>query len=141
MVKLIKRQAGKGGTRMLSLETAKKLKDAGMQWEPNYADLYQLIIEGIENIYCYDESILACLEINRYNPTWIPRLDQLLAEIEKRGYNWNIGSGEFWPDKPKYCMGLFGEEGQYIKGQFYGDSPDESAAQALLWILEQEAKA
>ena len=117
---------------MLSLETAKKLKDAGMQWEPNYADLYQLIIERIENIYCYDESILACLEINRYNPTWIPRFDQMLAEIEKREYAWEMMRGviEVWHRYlPTGCK------------KFVTETTDEAAAQALIWILGQEEKA
>lgn len=134
---------------MISLETARKLKEAGLKWEPQEGDLcYDTQNERITSITEEDGEFYQKIKDTqanelvyfRKNTIWIPRLDQLLAEIEWY-FNWNIGSGEFWPDKPKYCMGLFGEDGQYVKGQFYANSPDEAAAQALIWILEQEGQA
>lgn len=124
---------------MLSLETAKKLKETGLEWEPKECDFYYRTWNpGCSSEYTCRE-ILTEDELESglcKGDTFAPRLDQLLAEIEKV-FDWNIGSREFWPDKPKYCMGLFGDDGQYIKGQFYGHTPEEAAAEALLWILKE----
>jgi len=72
------------------------------------------------------------------NKIWLPRLDQLLAEIERRGFRWDIGNLGCFGDHD-VCIGLFDwEDRTYIKGQFYADTPEDAAAQALLWLLEQE---
>jgi len=69
---------------VISLETAKKLKEAGLEWETETGDLW------IQPDY---PEYLRAVD---YDPTghgdplekniWIPRLDQLLTEIEKRGW-------------------------------------------------------
>jgi hypothetical protein len=124
---------------MINLEMAKKLKEAGLKWEPQELDYFywkgnrlvfalpgtgfhnRMVATGSEKEFC----------------TWLPCLDQILIEIEKLGLNWNIGND--WQrqegDK-KYCMGLFGMDGMYVQGQFYGKTPEDAAAKALLWIYE-----
>jgi hypothetical protein len=62
---------------------------------------------------------------------WLPRLDQLLAEIEKRGYRWDIQM-----TKTRYVCGL-STPGVRVYPDQYGDTPEDAAAQALLWILNQ----
>jgi len=62
---------------------------------------------------------------------WLPRLDQLLAEIEKTEYRWEITyRGGFYyvilPDRGK-------------KYAVWKDQLDELSAEALLWIYEQES--
>jgi hypothetical protein len=81
--------------------------------------------------------------MKRYEPM---RLDQLLAEIEKHQYNYELTSypasyyeisEETYPktydiklyDEPDLCA-EFGDGSNIF-------SPEEAAAQALLWILER----
>lgn len=100
---------------MISLETAKALKDAGLVWEPKLGDLFKL-----------------------------PRLDQLLAEIVKN--NWGCRLSVLWiEDFPKgyECLLARTEETEEGKWEEYAQrfvtaSPEEAAAQALLWILNQK---
>lgn len=86
---------------MLSLELAEKLSKAGLAWEQKFGDI----------IWDWHEEDYVVIDqgkcIDPWYAVWLPRLDQLLAEIEKRGY-----------------------------GYFDGDSLEEAARQALLWILE-----
>ena len=67
---------------------------------------------------------------------WLPRLDQLLAEIEKRlqiNERWILGQD---------FITILKETADCDEAVYHdvADSPEEAAAQALLWILEQEAK-
>lgn len=123
---------------MISLELAKRLKGLGLKWEPQEGDrIYkskneiatmckgcgmfhygtlETYLETWKNAYIMDK---------RY--VWIPRLDQLLAEIEKRGYKWGL---------------LYEGQISVSKGTNYktfdANSPEEATAQALIWILEQK---
>lgn len=175
---------------MLNLETAKKLKDAGLKWEPKLGDLFAYVDDGEElreqweiastNIYAIsgekhlvdelggrmvffggglcvrgtgcrtNETYCSCMNKTGFNPDlkvysvaswekklWLPRLDQLLAEIEKRGYVWKLRSRA----DGKYFVALFGKNDENYLVQCYwteADSPEEAAAQALIWILKQE---
>lgn len=123
---------------MISLETARKLKEAGLQWEPQMGDfLYYFTVLGTTvtwriSVISEDDNEDSNIVIYIDDGDWIfaPRLDQLLAEIEKRGWKWSIV-----PSRNRYCL-IF----TTVK-QFVADSPDEAAALALLWILEQEGQA
>ena len=114
---------------MLCIKTASKLKLAGLRWEPQMGD------------FMYNNDIIDCLDFadmsfaagyedltHQGDVGFIPRLDQLLAEIEKRGWKWSIV-----PSRNRYRLIL-----TTVK-QFVADSPEEAAALALLWILEQVA--
>lgn len=76
---------------MLSLETARELKEAGLEWEPQFGDFYYTYHNALavaEKTYpCGNEWVTIRHEIM----TFAPRLDQLLAEIERRGYGYELG--------------------------------------------------
>lgn len=155
---------------MISLETAKALKKAGLPWEPKMGDWY----------YFGDSAENQSLFINpseKEVPEGIyfaPRLDQLLAEIEKRGYDidlmhfainknnndqiddpvWSCEVNKFLGFKqvdngePKLIIHNKDGSNQEVNVNkhfkehrltncFDADSPDEAAAQALLWILKE----
>ena len=134
---------------MISQELAEKLKDAGLLWEPKEGDEYshlgnspEVFVKALigykskiatEHLKIYDEEfpngrLTTLKEMLLEKSTWLPRLDQLLAEIEKRGWKWDL-----YPLKNKYCclatqttaFPIYEEE----------DSPEEAAGQALLWML------
>lgn len=117
---------------MLSLEICQKLKDAGLQWEPKEGD-YVRYFDGnlISILTCGDvafEDLKDCI--------FAPRLDQLLAEIEKRGYEHH--KLEYWRDKPdnhKHWF-LLWADGHWQ--EFKTGTPDDAAAEALLWILQRK---
>jgi len=190
---------------LLSLNIARKLKKAGLKWEPQIGDYFAVAKDGEEireqweiastNIYVIsgehvlveelggrmvffggglcvrgagcrmDETHCYCMNKTGFNPdikifsvaSWdnylfVSRLDQLLAEIEKRGY-WcaivptNSGGVDVSYLTELYRIGeLSGhlelvwrkEADGFLIAEFRGDAPDEAAAQALLWILEQK---
>jgi len=126
---------------MISLETARKLKEAGLKWERQIGDFLWsqytssnrgvLLIREDENEEYPGDTI----------QTWLPRLDQMLAEIEKLGYEWELGILTL-NDGRTYMIDVALEE--LIKTEseewksFVANSPEEATAQVLLWILEQE---
>ena len=118
---------------MLSLETSKKLKDAGLKWKPKYLDqwTYQNGQAGKPLTGDYEDRMV--IEYTNHF-IWLPRLDQILAEIEARGYQWRLDHLD-----GRYCMQIsnINIKGTNVRA-FYDISPKESAAAALLWILEQE---
>lgn len=111
----------------ISLEKARALRDAGLQWEPKPGDCYfdgteieVIPFPDIEDDYEY---VIAIMDSH----AWLPRLDQLLAEIEKRGY---------YP--ALYCFGNGKYEIEFTTGLYFrGDTPEDAAADALLWILRE----
>lgn len=136
---------------MLSLETAKKLKEAGLRFSLKHGDqLYDESgkVQEIHHIstcrkFVWMENGLSIRELDK--TVYIPRLDQLLAEIEKRGYRWDIGNLGYFrddddDDDDDVCIGLFDKETREYVAQFLGAIPEEVAAQALSWILEQEKR-
>ena len=68
---------------------------------------------------------------------WLPRLDQLLAEIYARGYEYSLhGPNNNYLDLPKTpWIAISKKQDAWI---FDADTPDEAAAEALLWILSQK---
>ena len=112
---------------MISLEIAQALKDAGLKWTPHTGDYYYRVYD--QGFGHYDKNYIDFMANNVYHAL---SLSQLLAEIEARGYVWALrhsGSYEIsicpWGDISKAKT-------------FKAKSPEESAAQALLWIIEQE---
>ena len=141
---------------MISLEKAKKLKEAGLGWEPQIGDMFYWQNSkdwGIDALTSEDANDNLD-EIRGYidEGFWIfaPRLDQLLAEIEKRGYSWEMRtvidesqSVRFNAKNIAYWIHVWKtghiewEDG--FKRAF--TSPSNAAASALLWIYEGRAKA
>jgi hypothetical protein len=123
--------------KIISLELAKKLKDAGLTWEPQYGDFYymrfgdgtlntgevEVFKKGFDCTPFPEEDIFA------------PRLDQLLAEIEKYGINWEL----FKTWEGSYCCELYVGSKNYnelVYTEAY-ENMEKTAGQALLWILER----
>lgn len=83
---------------MISFETAKALKDAGLVWEPKLGDLF---------------NTLECIE----------------AE------NTSFG---IWDEEMQEAYDTPGADIDVYAQRFVMASPEEAAAQALLWILRRE---
>lgn len=120
---------------MISLEMAQRLKTAGLKWEPKFGDYY--IIPAV-----FDEGILQMMDIRQVmsyqkNPeeweesinsfVFVPRLDQLLAEIYET-YNFTLHSSGYIVLRKK-GSGMVAE-------YFHSDTLENAAASALLWIYE-----
>jgi hypothetical protein len=114
---------------MISLETAKALKEAGLEWKPRKFDSY--FHPNLRNALINDPHVPKC----GIKPELIfaPRLDQLLKEIEKRGYFMDL-LGPYNTGEWRIILG-----GSVSDPHFYADTPEEATAQALLWILRKEA--
>jgi hypothetical protein len=133
---------------MISLSTAKRLKEAGLKWEPKIGDrftTFECVEAGYKETELWDEEMQEAFETPEADTEnmlkgsiWLPRLDQLLAEIEKRGYAWELSVDEV--DKPPYAICFFSTPREIGQKWFTADSPWEVAEQALIWILEQEVR-
>ena len=123
---------------MISLEMAKKLKEAGLEWNPDIGD-----------IFFYDEEHWDSLSLNDVingefkgeildyiEEEWLfaPRLDQLLAEIEELGYSWFTET-----DTERYFIRVVEIKKPNNFHVVFLDTPEEAAAEALLWIYERRA--
>jgi hypothetical protein len=119
---------------MISLEMAKKLKDAGLLWDPQDGDWSHDPYRN-QKIIMHNPSPLN--DFDMY--TWFPRLDQLLTEIELREYGYRlIGHTN---DNGEENNGLYldkwnGKLWKYII-DFQSKYDDEATVAALLWVLEQ----
>ena len=125
---------------MLSLELVKRLKELGLGWEPQEGDFlyYHTYGEESELGVISDSDMGEHREEsldNIYTGEWIfaPRLDQLLAEIEGRGYGWKLEKFHAYNLRRMQIYKI-----NDLLGCFEADSPEEAAAKALIWILEQE---
>ena len=128
---------------MISLETAKKLKKAGLKWEPETCDTYYWPRKFNNPVQVMHRDFdLLQKEQDTKGIVWAPRLDQLLAEIERREYYAVLRTCSFNQELSKeQCRVSVWKEGDPIHKKphgWYADTPDEAAAQALLWILERE---
>ena len=116
---------------MISLELAQKLKVAGLEWEPKQGD-WGFVLGSEMPRLCpvgYGEKVEPGID-----DIWLPRLDQLLAEIKARG--WEADSVQH---KGKYaCDIAYLSDTVHTKYQtFDGDTREDACAHAYLWILEQ----
>jgi len=114
---------------VISQKTAEKLKAAGLK---------HLITIG-DGVY---------REIGKED-VWLPRLDELMAEIEGRGYVFTIASantpeGNHMAETIKTSKFIDEENKIYLfsltKKEHYAHTPEDAAGQALLWVLEQEIR-
>lgn len=143
---------------MISLDLAKRLKEAGLEWEPKIGDFaWYKEHQGV--IICIDSRILIIQwsDLGRcYSDFWagdalppenmlfLPRLDQLLAEIERRGYGYDLHTLTTNHEHKYYCAIKLLECacGYRIDniswGPFKADNPEDAAAKALIWVLERE---
>ena len=122
---------------MISLEKAKALKSAGLVWEPKRYDLYQVHPEEPwSEVICImrqDHADSAKKWVGDGHIVWLPLLDQLLAEIERRG--WNADSVSF-KDGGYGCDIYWLSATVHTKyATFTGESREDAVASALLYIL------
>ena len=127
---------------MISLETARKLKDAGLPWEPQIGDWYSyesyLGPGKTENITTIVRPVSGLEWSHGFTDNkppedaiWLPRLDQLLTEIERRRYKWTMR---------KYNKGVSVEIRLELEDRGWGsETAEEGTAEAVLWLLGQEA--
>ena len=126
---------------MLSLELVKRLKELGLEWEPQRGDWYYnhhgYVSGTTTTLDLLNEVTVLIQSIARdyANRTvcFVPRLDQLLAEIEGRGYGWKLEKFHAYNLRRMQIYKI-----NDLLGCFEADSPEEAAAKALIWILEQE---
>jgi hypothetical protein len=114
-----------GGVKMISLEKARALKDAGLEWEPGFGDIAW---DNDENA----EAVIFRVNNGIYlgDAVWLPRLGQLLAEIRKhRNCALYVFEDWFEVELPKIDLD---------SNCFKSDTPEDAAADALLWILTQQ---
>ena len=125
-----------------SLDLSRKLKSAGLVWEPKRFDYFQMIVMENSLTTCLtDEWSVKSIrketvEFRNKSRLWLPRLDQLLAEIEARG--WEVDSVQH---KGKYaCDIAYLSDTVHTKYQtFAGETREDAAGLAYLWIMEQDA--
>lgn len=120
----------------VSIELAKKLKEAGLEWEPKCGDFCwsencdgtkgKLCLIKADNVGFYGDRIY----------TFLPSLSQLLAEIEGRGCLWKMWTMKCG-DVNRYWVELDYTLNK-TKYYYYGKAPEEATGQALFWILEQK---
>ena len=116
---------------MISLEKAKALKEAGLPWEPKRGDKYQFF--GVSDVSIMDRQIIVNPEADFL--TWLPSLSQLLAKIDTSGYTYSLykrtGDG-------RASMVLWTGAGEVFDK--WSTTPEDAAADALIWLLGQEQK-
>lgn len=129
---------------MISLETSRKLKDAGLVWEPKEGDAVYKSKKEIATL-CQSCAMVHFDTFDAYLKRWklnfdankkwyfAPRLDQLLAEIERQGYVWDASLNP--AQDQKYACWVVNKDVHYCA---WGNFPDEAAAAALLWIMGQQ---
>jgi hypothetical protein len=66
------------------------------------------------------------------------RLDQLLGEMEERGYWWEINHRLVDGGIKKYKTWIAKKHSNDKEQIFTADTPEEAASRALLWILERK---
>ena len=126
---------------MISLEMAKKLKAAGLEWEPQIGDMFYwhngkdwgidaLTSEDVNNNLDETRDFID-------EGAWIfaPCLDQLLAKISKTEWKWLLfGVGGIWLERKNEAQEII-HDGPLEEGCL-----TELTASALLWIYEGGAK-
>ena len=123
---------------MTSLEMAKKLKEAGLEWEPQIGDMFYwhngkdwgidaLTSEDVNNNLDETRDFID-------EGAWIfaPCLDQLLAKIRELGYKWFVET-----DTERYFIRVVEIKKPNNFHVIFSDSPANAAAEALLWIYER----
>jgi hypothetical protein len=134
--------------RVISLELAKRLKDAGLRWEPKIGDCAIGPFDGdlIHKDLLGEIWELSPKERDEFDEksTWLPNLSQLLGEIEGRGWEYEQGvlyvlGGPMMPGKHKhgYWCEIWSIKDQSITCREPADTPEEAAGRALLWVLTE----
>lgn len=123
--------------RTVSLELAKKLKEAGLQHQITYGDWY-LAWLPTEEIYLQKPVLYDYTACGPYEEDiWLPTLADLLEWLEGQGWRYKLSLHY----NNKYCIQLCASNilSYWMWGDgFYADICEDAAAKAVLWVLEQE---
>ena len=132
--------------RVTTLETASKLHEAGLQSSWGAGDWGYLTDAKMVGMGLADKAIFLGVfkdvfeylyEVNRGNTVIKAyRLDQLLEEIEKRGYGYSLFFKAGRTGIPPYEMHMWAEG--FPQKVFLATDCDEAVAKALLWILGRD---
>ncbi len=118
--------------RTVSLEMARKLKEAGLEWDWEIGDwycVYDVVTGNVVKVYLADENFsLGNYLPEHFTRVWLPTLSDLLEWLEGRGYGWEL-----------YHTGAIKIFQPGLIEWFNGKSIEDAAAKAVLWVLEQEA--
>lgn len=135
---------------MLSIELSRKLKNAELEWEPKFGDWCYYddkacVVAKFLGPYVIDAVLLDTGTLIRAHIalfTFSPRLDQLLAEIERRGYFPEVSKEvQLYRCVLRMRDGGTGELREIRDSESYGETWEDAAGKALLYILEQEKEA
>jgi len=139
---------------MISLDMAKRLKEAGLKWVPQVGDWFRTEKLGPQVVYLgwmevgndpetSTDAPVLCPAIIRYRHAeciWLPRLDQMIQEIDQREFWWEIKHVLVDSNIKKYKARISKKHNTSIPEKIFSTTtPDESAALALEWILKGEA--
>ena len=110
---------------MISLELAKQLKDAGLKWDPDQGDWFEVIWEGEGS-----ETWNTCDRQPNFDDqdetnVWYPGIIEILQAIKSAGWDFELRGN--WTEISR---------DDYQAWRFPGE-PEESAARALLHILKE----
>lgn len=125
---------------MLSMAKAKALKEAGLSWEPQPKDDFAYESGKISWLYEFYPAV--CRYPERF--VWLPSLSQLLAEVEKHGYTWELGistthGGPMDPGvhKSGYWCEAFRDNKLAHRVATREETPEDAAAEVLIKILKE----
>lgn len=124
---------------MITLDLARKLRDAGLVWEPKPKDDFAYESGKVSWLYEYYPAVFDYPK--RF--VWLPSLSQLLAEIEGRGYYWEMSPALLKP-QPRYEIVIYDHRVKYSKSIVFSTvttTREEAAGLALLHILGGERDA
>lgn len=127
---------------MISLELAQALRDAGVKWKPQLGDCYRMsngkyTIFNEDRNFEFFRSTINTRNHGIYQNLLMPRLEQLFAEIEKRGYAYVVHSKDFHITKDYVLFECYLIDDTSMYKSFRATTIEEAAAQALLWILKE----
>jgi len=126
---------------------ARALLEAGLEWKPGLGDQISCFdVKSrfqtctVTNILPISVEVSFILGEKRILKTvekaiclWLPRLDQLLSEIRRYGWDWMM-----YEDDKCVKVNLY-QHGKQHKLCFDGNNLEKSVAHALLWVLKREA--
>ena len=133
---------------MLSLELAEKLKSLGLAWEPKnndaiflkhdfYGDMFSTVVSSKNNTIYHTSNFIGYHWDDIDIITWLPLLDQLLVEIQKHVDELSLDLENKKRNEWVCTIGIYTEYGTSVN-EYLANSPEDAAAQALLWLIEQE---
>lgn len=121
------------------LGDAKKLKKIGLEWYPEKGDYYfadngimpRFCLKCADGLYEFDKGT----DNDIVTTVWLPRIDQLIDEINKHNTSWNLAKSH---DSNEYLFkcSIKDENGEIVKRLFCNDSLGKIFGETLLWILE-----